>query len=58
MMAEQKKEKIVEILLNELSYAYCDNCGTTDCADCHRKDQNWRLGRNAAEGAEDHVCGA
>ena len=35
------EEKIKEILLKKLSYAYCDNCGTEDCDGCHRKMQNW-----------------
>ena len=46
------EEKIIEILLDELSYAYCDNCGTeseNDCEFCHRKYQNWSLGKNTAK---------
>lgn len=43
------KEKIKEILLEKLSYAYCDNCGTEDCDGCHRKMQNWSLSPATAE---------
>lgn len=49
-MEDNIKEKaIADLLFNELSYAYCDNCGTTDCDDCHRKYQNWSLGEGTAE---------
>lgn len=43
------EEKIKEILLKKLSYAYCDNCRTEDCDDCHRKMQNWSLSPATAE---------
>lgn len=46
------EEKIKKILLKKLSYAYCDNCnncGTEDCDDCHRKMQNWSLSSWTAE---------
>lgn len=43
------EEKMKEILLEKLSYAYCDNCGTEDCDDCHRKYQNWSLSPKVAE---------
>lgn len=50
------KEKIINILINELCYCYCDNCeyGNWDkykdneCDDCHRKYQNWKLSKNTA----------
>ena len=50
------KEKIVNILINELCYCYCDNCeyGNWDkyqdnqCEDCHRKYQNWALDEDSA----------
>lgn len=41
-------QKIVDLLLERLSYAYCDNCGTEDCDECHRKYQNWKLGEGTA----------
>lgn len=51
------KEKIIEILLNTLSYAYCDNCGQEgeECEWCHRKYQNWKLGRQTAEKMTDKI---
>lgn len=50
------KEKIINILINELCYCYCDNCeyGNWDkyqdneCDDCHIKYQNWKLSTNTA----------
>lgn len=50
------KEKIINILINELCYCYCNNCeyGNWDkyyneCDDCHRKYQNWKLATQIAE---------
>lgn len=51
------REKIVEFLLDRLSYAYCDNCKGWDdgidsdkfCDCCNRKSQNWALGERTAE---------
>lgn len=43
------EEKIKELLLNELSEAYCYNYGTIECDDCHRKYQNWSLLSDVAE---------
>lgn len=45
------KDEFIEYLMNKLSYAYCDNCGCDDdeCDGCHRKYQNWKLGRHTAE---------
>lgn len=42
-------QKITKLLTSTLSYAYCDNCGTEDCDDCHRKYQSWSLSENTAE---------
>ncbi len=55
------KEKIKNILINELCYCYCDNCEYSDwdkyqddeCEGCYRKYQNWKLSSDtAAEIAE------
>lgn len=43
------KNKIVDLLLDELSYIYCDNCKFNDvkgteeapCDECHRKNMHW-----------------
>ena len=58
-----KKEKIIKILTNELSYCYCDNCefGNWDkyqdrkCNDCARKYQNWRLSEDTARMIADKI---
>ena len=50
------KEKIINILINELCYCYCDNCeyGNWDkyqdneCDGCDRKYQNWKLSTDTA----------
>ena len=50
------KEKIINILINELSYCYCDNCEynnwnkyqDNECDNCHRKYQNWKLSTDTA----------
>ncbi len=57
------KEKIIEILMNELDYCYCDNCKYNDyetyedgyCDDCHRKYQNWALSPATAEEIADRI---
>ena len=50
------KEKIINILINELNYCYYDNCeyGNWDkyqdryCDNCYRKYQNWKLSTDTA----------
>ena len=53
------KEEIINILTDALCYAYCDNCGNGMdedlCGDCHRKYQNWKLSRDAAEKIADEI---
>lgn len=49
------KEDIVKILLDTLSYAYCSNCGTEECDDCHRKYQYWSLSPVTAEEIADKI---
>ena len=55
------KKEIIEILVDELCYAYCDNCGNKMdedlCDGCHRKYQNWKLGKKAAEKIADKILG-
>ena len=52
-------QKIIDILLKELSYAYGNNCGNNTgeelCENCHRKYQNWKLSRDAAEKIADKI---
>ena len=49
------KEKIAQILVDELDYAYCDNCGTVDCDECHRKYQQWSLSFDTALDLADKI---
>ena len=57
------KEKIINILISELSYCYCDNCKFANynegennyCFDCHRKYQNWALSPGTAEELADRI---
>ena len=48
-----EKNKIVDLLCEELSYAYCNNCryvmGEDDaCGNCHRKYSGWSLSEDTA----------
>lgn len=57
------KDKIVNILMEELNYVYCYNCRINEldeededwnCDFCHRKNMNWELSKKCVEGiAED-----
>lgn len=53
------KEKISGLLMQTLSYAYCDNCGhnsdSAACDDCHRKYQNWCLGKHVADRLAEYI---
>lgn len=51
------KEKIVEILKNELSRVYCHNCTADEnrCEDCYRKNMNWALSDDAAQEIADKI---
>ena len=50
------KEKIINILINELYYCDCDNCEynnwdkyqDNECDFCYRKYQNWKLSTDTA----------
>ena len=51
------KEKMVNVLIDTLSYCYCDNCkygdyekyGDRHCDECHRKYVSWALSPEVAE---------
>lgn len=51
--------KLIELLMDYLCYAYCDNCKHVDdidsCDECHRKYQNWALGPQAAAQIVDRI---
>ena len=53
------KEKITNIIYEELSYIYCYNCRGNDnedfCEDCHRKYMNWAIAKPTAEGIANKI---
>ena len=56
------RDEIVRILVDELCYAYCDNCGNygndeedNPCEFCHRKYQSWKISKEAAEKIVDKI---
>lgn len=55
------KEKIIGILMDELSFVYCFNCANDLdedlCGDCHRKYMNWKLSESSAEKIADAIIG-
>ena len=59
----QNKEKIIQILINDLNYCYCDNCKYNDyetygdkfCDECHRKYSNWALSPITAKEIADKI---
>ena len=59
----QNKEKIIQILVNDLNYCDCDNCkyndhetyGDSFCDRCHRKYSNWTLSPITAEKIVDKI---
>ena len=59
----QNKEKIIQILIDNLNYCYCDNCKYNDyetygenfCDGCYIKYSNWILSPTAAEEIIDKI---
>ena len=52
------KDKIKNILVQELDRVYCDNCGAEDedqCEGCNRKSMNWTLSESAASDIADKI---
>lgn len=54
------KNKLVEIIYNELDYIYCDNCRFSlelenGCDDCHRKMMHWEISLNASNILADKI---
>ena len=58
-MTKNKRNELIELLMDCLSYAYCDNCKYVDdidsCDECHRKYQNWALGEQTATQIIDRI---
>lgn len=57
------KDKIIELLMNEFNYVYCDNCvGNSDedfdgCEYCYRKSMYWSISPLTAELLADKIIG-
>ena len=53
------REKIANIIYDELSYIYCFNCRNEDdddsCEVCYRKYMNWAIGKSTAEEIADKI---
>lgn len=53
------EQKIADLIYNEVSYMYCDNCRCRSeiakedeqwgCDDCHRKYNGWGISKREAE---------
>lgn len=56
---ERTKNLIALTLMDTLSYAYCDSCKYMEseegCDGCHRKSQNWALGKITANYLADKI---
>lgn len=59
----ENKEKIIQILTDNINHCYCDNCKYDDyetygddfCDGCYRKYSNWALSSLAAEKIVDEI---
>ena len=54
-------QKVMDILLKEFDYVYCDTCkyyDTDSCDDCHRKYINWALSVNTARRLAEEIIEA
>lgn len=49
------KDKIIDILMEELCEVNCDSCDAEYCEDCNRKEQNWGIGYHKAEKIADRI---
>lgn len=52
------KYKIMDILLEDFKYIYCDSCRFQDsdnCEECHRKYFNWSLSSKTAANIADKI---
>ena len=54
-----KKKQIIDILLEEFKYIYCDNCrfqgDEENCENCHRKYISWSLHPSVAEALANRI---
>ena len=49
------KDKIIDILMEELCEVNCNSCDAEYCEDCNRKEQNWGIGYHKAEKIADRI---
>ena len=53
------KEKILELLYQQLGGIYCDSCEYQDneeyCEGCHRKYMKWAISKNATDGLAEAI---
>lgn len=52
---------ISDIIFDELSYAYCDNCRfdeSDSCEYCHRKSIAWAISKEASERIANKIIGS
>ena len=49
------KDKIIDILMEELCEVNCDSCDAEYCEDCNRKEQNWGISYHKAEKIADRI---
>ena len=63
MIQNETRQELVNFLMDELSYCYCDSCkyaeeefwNESNCEYCHRKYSNWSLGKTTAEMLVDKI---
>jgi len=54
-------QKVMDVLLKNFDYVYCDNCkyyDTNSCDECHRKYMNWALSDDAARKLAEEIIEA
>ncbi|MGL5330370.1 MAG: hypothetical protein ACRDD7_13960 [Peptostreptococcaceae bacterium] len=49
------KDKIKEILIDNLDSVYCDTCNGVNCDECIRKSMGWGISSNEAEYIADKI---
>lgn len=58
VIGEEMKEKIAEMLYQNLGTVYCYSCeheDTNECDYCDRKSMGWSLSRKAADGLAEEI---
>lgn len=50
-----KKEKISNLLFENLDYVYCENCRGGQCEDCNRKQIGWEISKGKADEVAEEI---